>query len=244
MVRINKFLAQCNLGSRRKVEEFVLQGKIKLNGSIVTDLATEIDPQTDVVEYENKRISIAKENIYLMLNKPAKYLVSAKDDFGRSTIFDFIPDFGVHLFAVGRLDYMSEGLLILTNDGKFAEEIMHPKHKLPKLYKVIAKGFISNTAVQKLRAGVEISDYKTKPAKVFVKSRNSNKTTLKITISEGKKRQIRKMVEVVGSEVLELKRLQIGNLKLGKLPTGNWRFLTKNEIKGLKNYKTEFDKKL
>lgn len=244
MVRINKFLAQCNLGSRRKVEELILQGKIKINGSIITNLATEIDPHIDVVEYENKRISVASEKIYIMLNKPVKYLVTANDDFGRATVFDLLPDFGVHLFAVGRLDYMSEGLLILTNDGKFAEEIMHPKHKLPKLYKVIAKGFVSNAAVQKLRSGIEISGYKTKPAKVFVKSRNSSKTILKITISEGKKRQIRKMIETVGSEVLELKRLQIGTLKLGKLPVGSWRFITKNEIKSLKNTNLELNKKL
>ncbi len=239
MVRINKFLAQCNLGSRRKVEEFILAGRVKVNGNVTKELAIEIDEETDKVEFDNKLITITSKKYYLILNKPKKYLVTAKDDFGRNTVFDLVPDFGVHLFAVGRLDYMSEGLLILTNDGDFADEIMHPRNKLPKLYKVIAKGYIANSSVQRLREGVVISGYKTKPAKVFIKSRNSQKTNLKITISEGKKRQIRKMIKTIGSEVMDLKRLQIGDLRLGKLPLGTWRHLNKKEIYALKNYNLE-----
>ena len=131
---------------------------------------------------------------------------------------------------------MSEGLLIITNDGEFSEKIMHPKNKLPKLYKVTCKGFISNDSLKKLRDGVEISNYKTKPAKVFIKNRNQTITTLKITISEGKKRQIRYMIKAIGSEVLELKRLQIGDLLLGKLPRGEWRFLKAKEVNSLLTY--------
>ncbi|MCF7793522.1 MAG: rRNA pseudouridine synthase [Candidatus Cloacimonetes bacterium] len=239
MVRINKFLAQCNLGSRRKVEEFILAGRVKVNGKITKELAIEIDEENDKVEFDNKIISIASKKYYLILNKPKKYLVTAKDDFGRSTVFDLVPDFGVHLFSVGRLDYMSEGLLILTNDGDFADEIMHPRNKLPKLYKVTVKGYITNSVVQRLRNGVVISGYKTKPAKVFIKSRNSQKTILKITISEGKKRQIRKMIKTIGSEVIDLRRLQIGDLRLSKLPIGMWRHLNKKEIYTLKNYNME-----
>jgi len=239
MVRINKYLARCNLGSRRKVEELILAGKIKVNGRIITDLATEISEDNDRIEFENKQIYAKNKMIYLMLNKPKGYLVTADDSFGRKTVFDLIPDFGIHLFPVGRLDLMSEGLLLLTSDGDFADAIMHPKNKLPKLYKVEAKGYISNEKIGRLRSGVEINHYLTKPAKVFIKSRNQSKTVLKITISEGKKRQIRYMIKEIGSEVMELKRLQIGDLRLGKLPTGAWRELTRSEINLLKNNNME-----
>ncbi|HPR16613.1 MAG TPA: pseudouridine synthase [Candidatus Cloacimonadota bacterium] len=239
MVRINKYLARCNLGSRRKVEELILAGKIKVNGRIITDLATEISEDNDRIEFENKQIYAKNKMIYLMLNKPKGYLVTADDSFGRKTVFDLIPDFGIHLFPVGRLDLMSEGLLLLTSDGDFADAIMHPKNKLPKLYKVEAKGYISNEKIGRLRSGVEINHYLTKPAKVFIKSRNQSKTVLKITISEGKKRQIRYMIKEIGSEVMELKRLQIGDLRLGKLPTGAWRELTRSEINSLKNNNME-----
>lgn len=239
MVRINKFLSQCNLGSRRKVEELILQGRIKINGKIITELSAKVDPDNDKIEFNNKILKLISKHIYIALNKPPKYLVTASDDFNRNTVFDLLPDFNVHLFALGRLDYMSEGLLILTSDGDFSEKIMHPKNKLPKLYKVTAKGYIPDISIQKLRKGLDISGYITKPAKVFVKSRNSNKSILKITISEGKKRQIRRMLQAVDSEVLELKRLQIGNLKLGKLPSGYWRNLSSSEVNSLINYHKE-----
>ena len=236
MLRINKFLAQCNLGSRRKVEELVQNGRIKLNGKIITELSTEVDPDKDLVEFDNNKIQLSKKKIYIMLNKPKKYLVTATDDFARKTVFDLLPDFKTHIFAVGRLDYLSEGLLLLTNDGDFSEKMMHPRNKLPKLYKVIIKGFVSNDSVNKLRTGIKINKYVTKPAKVFIKSRNNTTTTLKITISEGKKRQIRYMVKSIGSEVIELKRLQIGDLLLGKLPKGEWRYLKAKEVKSLQTY--------
>jgi 23S rRNA pseudouridine2605 synthase len=236
MVRINKYLAQCNLGSRRKVEELILAGRVKLNGEVVTKLSTEIDPEIDVVEFDDNTIKSSRKKIYIVLNKPKKYLVTANDDFARKTVFELLPDFDAHVFSVGRLDYLSEGLLLLTNDGNFSDKLMHPRNKLPKLYKVITKGFISNESVKQLRLGVKISKYTTKPAKVFIKNRNNNSTTLKITISEGKKRQIRYMLKSVGSEVMELKRLQIGDLMLGKLPKGEWRYLKSKEVQALLTY--------
>ncbi|MDO9577502.1 MAG: pseudouridine synthase [Candidatus Cloacimonadales bacterium] len=236
MVRINKFLAQCNLGSRRKVEELILTGKVKLNGKTITSLSTEIDPAKDIVEFDDQKIQSSRKKIYIMLNKPKQYLVTASDDFARKTVFELLPDFKEHIFPVGRLDYLSEGLLVLTNDGEFSEKIIHPKNKLPKLYKVACKGFISNESIKKLRTGIEINKYRTKPAKVFIKNRNQNTTTLKITISEGKKRQIRYMIKAIGSEVLELKRLQIGDVLLGKLPKGEWRFLKAKEVSSLLTY--------
>ena len=235
MVRINKFLAQCNLGSRRSVEKLILDGKILVNGKVEMNLSLQIDPNMDVIKYEGKEIMPQKENIYLMLNKPKKYLVSKKDDFDRKLIYDLLPDFGTNLFYIGRLDYMSEGLLLLTNDGDFAEKIIHPRYKLQKLYKVKIKGKISDDNVEKLRKGIMLNGKMTKPAIVFVNSVKNNTTTLKITIFEGRKRQIRYMLKSVGSEVLELKRLQIGNVKLNKLPLGMWRMLKPSEIISLLN---------
>ena len=237
MVRINKFLSQCNLGSRRFVENLIKDGKVFLNGYKVEKLSVNIDPDKDIVKYNGFVVSPSKDKIYLMLNKPKKYLVSSKDDFDRKTVFDLLPDLKTHLFAIGRLDYMSEGLLLLTNDGDFANRIIHPRNKLPKVYKVVAKGFLNFEQVRELRDGVLIEGKKTKPAVVFVKKNYNDKTNLKITIFEGRKRQIRKMLKSVGSEVLELKRLQIGNLKLGKLPVGMWRWLLPNEVKKLQTFR-------
>jgi len=237
MVRINKYLAQCNLGSRRYVEGLISEGLIKVNDKTIDTFAITIDPEKDVVKYKNNIVSPTEEKIYIMLNKPKKYLVTSKDDFDRKTVFQLLPDFKTHLFSIGRLDYMSEGLLLLTNDGDFANNIIHPKYKLPKLYKVTIKGSISNDKVEELKKGVMVGGKKTNPALVYVKKRTPSKTILKITIFEGRKRQIRYMIKTVGSEVLELRRLQIGNLRLAKLALGEWRFLTKIEVRSLENYK-------
>jgi len=238
MVRINKFLAQCNLGSRRFVENIISAGYIKVNDKIVNDLSLKVDPERDVVKFKNNVIEIKNKKVYIMLNKPAKYLVTKKDDFKRKTVFELIPDFGTNMHYIGRLDYMSTGLLLMTNDGDFAQQIIHPRNKLPKLYKVSVKGYLTKSQIEQLRKGVTIAGKKTSPAIVFIKKRSQTTTILKITIFEGRKRQIRHMIKSVGSEVLELKRLQIGNLKLGKLPLGSWRFLTRNEIDALENYKS------
>ncbi|NQT65866.1 MAG: rRNA pseudouridine synthase [FCB group bacterium] len=233
MVRINKFLAQCNLGSRRSVEKLILDRKILVNDKVETSLSLQIDPAKDIIKFEGKLVNPILENIYLMLNKPKKYLVSTKDDFDRKIIYDLLPDFGANLFYIGRLDYMSEGLLLLTNDGDFAEKIIHPKYKLQKVYKVKIKGKIADEDIDELRKGIILNGKKTKPAIVFVNNVKNNTTTLKITIFEGRKRQIRYMLKSVGSEVLELKRLQIGNVKLNKLPLGMWRMLKPSEITSL-----------
>jgi len=234
MVRINKFLSQCNLGSRRSVEKLILNGEIKVNGQVTKDLSTQVNPEKDKVEHNSKEIGLKKkENIYIMLNKPKGYLVSTKDDFNRKLIYDLLPDFETNLFYIGRLDYMSEGLLLLTNDGDFAEKVIHPKYKLPKVYKVKIKGKIADEDIDKLRTGVTINGRKTKPAIVYVNNVKNNSTTLKMTIFEGRKRQIRYMLKSVGSEVTELKRLQIGNVKLNKLPVGMWRMLKPSEVSSL-----------
>lgn len=234
MVRINKFLAQCNLGSRRSVEKLITSGKIRVNNKVMTNLAFQVDIKNDKVEFENKIISPNQKKYYLILNKPPHYLVTKKDDFGRKTVFDLIPDLNTHIFPVGRLDYLSEGLLVLTNDGDFANQIIHPRHKLPKVYKVTVNSKLNREKIDKLRNGIEINGKFTLPAKVFIDKSVKGNMTLKMTIFEGRKRQIRKMIKNVGGEVIKLKRLQIGNLKLGNLPPGMWRFLKSNEIASLK----------
>ena len=240
-MRINKFLAKCNLGSRRAVEELVKNGEIAVNGNLCFDLTTQIDPENDEVEFKGKKILPKNEKIYLMLNKPKKYLVAHQDAFDRKTVYELLPDFDVHLFAVGRLDYMSEGLLLLTSDGDFANKIIHPRYKLPKVYKVLVKGNLDNEQLQKLRDGIVIEGKKTQPAIVFVKNRSQGKIQLRMTIFEGRKRQIRRMIGKIDGEVLELKRLQIADVKLGKLPTGMWRMLKPNEVLSLRNYKKKRD---
>ena len=242
-MRINKYLAKCNVGSRRKVEEYITSGRVKINGNIVKDLSYQVDEIKDNVEFDNKALNFFSDKIYIMLNKPKNYLVSSKDDFDRKTVFDLIPDFGAHLFAIGRLDYMSEGLLLLTSDGDFANQIIHPRYKLPKVYKVKVKGILDEKQLGKLRNGVMIAGKKTRPAIVKVKTINEKNMIIRMTIFEGRKRQIRYMLRNVGSEVLELKRLQIGNLSLGNLPVGMWRVLKPNEVIDLQNLsKTKIDR--
>jgi len=235
-MRINKFLAQAGLGSRRACEKFVLDGRIKLNGKILKDLSTDIDIEKDRITFKDKLLKISKQKIYLMLNKPQGYLVTASDPFKRKTIFELLPKFSARIFSIGRLDKSSCGLLILTNDGDLSNKVLHPKTKIPKVYIVKVKGKLSLSQINKLRVGIILEDSKTLPAKVFTKSYNQSNdlTKLRITIYEGRNRQIRKMVDRIGSKVVSLKRVQIGGIKLGRLSKGDWRFLKDKEIKHLR----------
>jgi 23S rRNA pseudouridine2605 synthase len=224
-MRINKFLAQCDLGSRRKVEDFIKLGDIKVNGRTCTNLGTQITEE-DIVEFNGKRIEPSNEKIYLALNKPKEYLVTKTDTHDRRTIYSLLPNKYQNLRYVGRLDYDSEGLIFMTNDGDWINEITHPKYKLPKTYEVMLNRPISDKDMEKLRTGIMIEGKKTLPAKV--KSVGKNK--LHITIFEGRKRQIRFMIQAVGSGTYNLKRIQIGKFRLGNLQLGNFK-----EIKNPKN---------
>jgi len=234
-MRINKFLAQAGLGSRRSCETLVLDGKIKVNGKIITDLATDVNPESDEIEYKNKTLTLPQKDIYIMLNKPMGYIVTADDPYDRQTVFQLLPEFKAHVFAVGRLDKNSEGLLLLTSNGEFAQKITHPSSKLGKTYLVKAKGNIPLYKIKQLRNGIELKDGKTLPAKVFVKSYNKSQdvTKLRMVIYEGRNQQIRRMLQAVGSSVIELKRVQIDSISLGKLPKGHWRFLKDKEIQSI-----------
>jgi 23S rRNA pseudouridine2605 synthase len=210
-----------------------------------------VNPETDEVQVNRKLVTQRTEKIFLMLNKPVGYVVTRSDEFKRKTIYDLLPEFAQNLFPIGRLDFQSEGLVILTNDGDIANKIAHPKNEVEKIYKVIVRGNVSRESVEFLRAGnreklspntdtrtrTKTTDRKDKitfrSAKIFVKSTSSEKSELRVGIHEGQNRQIRRMFELVGHEVIFLKRLQIGELKLEKLPVGMWRFLRDSEILSL-----------
>jgi 23S rRNA pseudouridine2605 synthase len=230
MVRINKFLAECNLGSRRKVEEFILNGDIKVNGEICTDLGRQIDVDNDIVQYKNKRIKPDQEKIFILLNKPQNYVVTKKDEFDRKTIYDLLPEFAKKLNPVGRLDYASEGLLLLTDDGDLSYKIAHPSYQISKTYNVQIDALLSHEEIKKLREGIVIDNKITLPAQVFMKKIADKYCEIKITITEGRNRQIRRMIESLGHHVLKLKRIQVGDISLDNTPTGMWGFLTAAEV--------------
>ena len=229
--RLQKFIAQAGIASRRKSEELILQGKIKVNGKITKEVGTKINPDKDIVEYNEKRVELPEEKIYILLNKPIGYVTTTKDQFNRESVLDLVK-INKRIVPVGRLDMYTSGALILTNDGDFVYKVTHPKHEIEKTYTVTLKGIVEKSAVEKLRNGVEIEDYKTKPAKVKIlkTDKEKNQSRLEIIIHEGKNRQVRKMSEAVGYKVLALHRSKIGGVGVKDLPLGKWRYLTDKEI--------------
>ncbi len=224
-MRINKYIASSGFCSRRKAEEYISSGKVKLNGEVVYDLATQIDEKNDIVSVKDKNLSLETKKVYVMLNKPEGYVTTASDELSRKNVLDLI-DENVRLFPVGRLDMNTRGLIILTNDGEFANKLTHPKNKINKIYIAKVIGNITDDKIKNLKNGVDIDGYITKPAKVDKLSNNN----LKITIAEGKNRQIRKMCKTQGLEVISLKRIQIGGLNLEDLKIGTYRYLSEGDI--------------
>lgn len=233
-VRLQKFLANSGVASRRKCEELILEGKISVNGKVIEELGTKIDPTVDKVTYCGKLIYNDEKKVYILLNKPIGYVTTARDQFNRDTVLDLVK-VKERVVPVGRLDMYTSGALILTNDGDFVYKITHPKHEITKTYTVTLHGIITDDAVEKLRQGVEIEDYITRPAKVKILKTDEEKniSRLEITIHEGKNRQVRKMCEAVGSKVIALHRSKIGNLEVKDLKLGNWRYLKDYEIRNL-----------
>ena len=234
--RLQKFLANSGVASRRKAEELILQGKIKVNGEVVTELGTKIDPEIDKVEYLGKNVKAEKEKIYVLLNKPIDYVTTVKDQFNRNTVIDLVKNAGQNLLPVGRLDMYTSGALILTNDGDFIYHVTHPKHEVEKTYTVTLRGKILNEEVEKLKKGVIIDEeYVTRPAivKILKIDEEKNISRLEIVIHEGKNRQVRKMCDAVNKKVLALHRSKIGNIDVKSLKIGTWRYLTKKEVEEL-----------
>ena len=231
-IRLQKYLASCGIASRRKCEELILAGKIEVNGIIITELGTKIDPKFDEIRYNGKVVKPEDEYIYILLNKPIGYVTTAKDQFGRDTVLDLIK-INRRIVPVGRLDMYTSGALILTNDGEFVNKLTHPKNEINKTYNATIKGKITKEEVQKLEKGVKIDeDYTTKPARVKILKIDEEKniSRIQITIHEGKNRQVRKMCEAIGKKVLALHRSKIGDIDVKDLKIGEWRYLTNKEI--------------
>ncbi|HCM15296.1 MAG TPA: ribosomal large subunit pseudouridine synthase B [Candidatus Cloacimonas sp.] len=232
-MRLNRYLALCGLGSRRKVEALITRGLVSVNGVVQKDLATVIDPAADEMRYMGKVISPKDEKIYIILNKPTGYVVTQKDEYDRKTVYDLLPEKFANLPYAGRLDKNSEGLLLFTDDGELIKRLTHPSHKVEKISRVRLEPKLSKAAILKLREGVEIEGGITQSAKVYVKSSTDTDMLLRIGITEGRKRQLRYMIEAVGGKVKHLRRVQFGPIVLGDLPVGRWRPLLPVELRGL-----------
>ncbi len=238
-VRLNRFLADCGLGSRRKVEELITAGRVRLNGEVCTDLATQIDPANDDLQLDGKALSAKKQKMYLMLNKPRGYVVTQSDEMGRQTVYSLLPENAQNLAYAGRLDKNSEGLLLFTNDTALINLLTHPNYKVEKMYKVDIDRPLRKRELDKLRNGIEIEGGITHKAGVFVKEEDESSMSLKMVITEGRKRQIRKMIEAVGAKVRRLRRMQFGPLMLKDLPSGRWRPLEPGEVRALFSEKSK-----
>ncbi|MFR2787260.1 MAG: pseudouridine synthase [Clostridia bacterium] len=237
-IRLQKYMAEAGIASRRKAEELILEGKVKVNGKIVDELGIKIVPNKDIVEYNGKKVVLEKEYVYILLNKPIGYVTTVKDQFNRDSILDLVKT-NKRIVPVGRLDMYTSGAIILTNDGDFVYKVTHPKHEIEKTYTVTIKGIVKNNEVEELKKGVKIEDYITKPAKVKILKTDEEKniSRLEITIHEGKNRQVRKMCEAIGHKVLALHRSKIAGIGVKNLELGKWRYLTKNEVRKILNEK-------
>ena len=233
-MRINKYIAQSGLCSRRKADELIENGNVKVNGAVLKEPGYDVK-EGDVVNVNGTDILEQEELVYYLLNKPVGYVTTAKDEQDRATVMDLVSAIGERVFPVGRLDMNTSGALILTNDGKASYRIAHPKGEVVKTYHALVSGIMSKEKLWKLRNGIDIGGYVTKPARVTLLKENKNSTLLEISISEGKNRQVRKMCKAVGNPVQELQRISIGEVRLGRLKEGTYRKLTKDEIEYIKN---------
>lgn len=233
-IRLQKHLSACGIASRRKAEELIEQGKVKVNGRVAS-LGDKVDPKRDKVTVRGKTVVAVNEKVYIMVNKPRGYVTTMNDEFDRKCVNDLVKDVGVKVFPVGRLDRDSEGLLIMTNDGELANAITHPSRHVNKTYRVTVGGSVSDEQIEKLSTGILLDGRKTQPCDVFVVERKTDRTMLNFIIHEGRNRQIRRMCDAVGLEVLRLKRLEIAGVKLGGLKLGSWRPLNEREMVRLNN---------
>jgi len=237
-IRLQKWLSEAGIASRRKAEEMILAGRVSLNGQVVTELGIKANTITDVVTVDNKRAEIVEKKVYIMLNKPEGYVTTVTDTHGRQTVMELVPS-DTRLFPVGRLDTDTSGLLLFTNDGAWADKLTHPRFETKKTYSALVKAVPTPQELESFRQGLEIEpgEKKTLPAEIKIEDRvpipgtKFQNAKLRITIREGRNRQVRKMCEVIGHRVLELRRIEFAGLKLGALKKGEWRHLTGKEMK-------------
>lgn len=228
-VRLQKYLSECGVASRRKAEDLIAAGKVKVNGKPAS-IGDKIDPKNDTVVVAGKKVRKSKKNTYIMLHKPRGFITTLSDEMGRKCVAQLIEDVGTRVYPVGRLDRDSEGLLLLTDDGEFANSLTHPTHHVPKTYRVTVRPTITEEQITALTTGIEIDGRMTMPSEVRVLEKKEGRVVLEIIIYEGRNRQIRKMCDALGLEVARLKRTQIGSVKLGMLKQGDWRNLTDEEV--------------
>lgn len=236
-VRLQKFMSECGVASRRKSEELIEQGRVKVNG-LKASLGDKVDPIRDKVVVQGKIIRSNEQKMYIMLHKPRGFVTTMNDEQGRKCVADLVSDAGVRLFPVGRLDRNSEGLLLMTNDGDFSNLLTHPSSHVAKVYRVTVKENVSEEMINKIVSGIMIDGRKTLPCEVSVITKEADRTVLRFVLYEGRNREIRKMCEEVGLTVIRLKRTEISGIKLGMLPQGRWRELTEKEVHRLMNTST------
>ncbi len=232
--RIQKIISAAGITSRRAAEQLILDGRVRVNGRVVTELGTKADASKDHIKVDGKLINPRQPLSYIILNKPAGYVTTLYDPEGRPTVQDLLKGVKVRVYPVGRLDYNTEGLLLLTNDGDFAHLVTHPRHEFPKTYRAKVKGVLEDSQIEQLEQGVYLDDGKTAPAILKKVSKEEANSWIDITIHEGRKRQVRRMFDRVGHSVIKLKRIKVGNLLLGDLPEGSFRYLTADEVVALK----------
>lgn len=233
-IRLQKYLSENGIASRRKSEELILAGKVKVNGRVAS-IGDKVDPVRDKVTVGGKRVVRTKTKMYIMLHKPRGYVTTMRDELGRKCVFELVEDAGVRLFPVGRLDRNSEGLLLMTNDGAFANLLTHPSRHVSKVYRVTVREKVTEEQLTTLTEGIMLDGSKTLPCEVHVIDRDDNRTVLQFVLFEGRNRQIRRMCEAVGLTVIRLKRTEIAGVKLGMLPQGKWRELNEKEMRHLTN---------
>jgi pseudouridine synthase len=233
-LRLNKFLSRQGLASRREADRLIVEGRVSVNGGVVEDLGMKIDEDRDLVAVDGKPVKKSRVLLYLMLHKPTGCVVTRDDPQGRPTVMDLLPKLREAVFPVGRLDFNSEGLLLLTNDGELAYRLTHPKYEIKKKYAVQVTGNVSTAVAARLEKGVFVDNRRTAPARLKVFERSARGTILLVDIHEGRKREVRRMLESVGHPVQTLKRVEFAGLRLTELPYGQWRFLKKAEVLHLK----------
>ena len=231
--RLQKILSHAGISSRRAAEKIILSGRVTVDDKIISELGPKADTEKNKICLDGKILKFDEEKIYVLLNKPKNFLCTVKDDRGRKTVLDLVKNISARIYPVGRLDFDSEGLIILTNDGELTNALLHPKFKIKKTYRAKIFGELTDEKIKKLRTGVELDDGLTAPAEIFVMSREKNFSVVEITIHEGRNRQIRRMFAAVGCEVKKLKRRRFANLTLQGVKSGKFRRLTEKEIKKL-----------
>ena len=236
-IRLQKFLSNAGVCSRRKAEEYILEGKVKVNRQVVYELGIKINPLKDEVIFDGKTVKLAEDKVYILLNKPIGYVTTVKEQFGRPTVIELLKGVKQRVLPVGRLDMYTSGAIILTNDGDFIYKVTHPKYEIEKTYQVTVKGIVTNEDIERLSNGVKIDDYISGKAKVKILKIDQDKkiSRIQITIHEGKNREVRKMCMAIGKSVIALHRSKIENIDVKSLKLGEWRYLSKEEILRLKN---------